>query len=423
MYSPTAEQLEKGLIEGININDNPDDNEESDNLSNVSNDNEKLSDDEDKATKNLGSLAITQGLNPEVTTTLSRTEQLETLSSDSYKLNFSNVIKELNGWDFKVIQMNSTKLAASLTQFVEVGSIIHKLTPDDLTIVANLKGKYDNKEETLVDKVDDAIIPRTAAGLMANGTKFLDAIIYLSMDISKRPKPTPTDMEPNEDDILDLSTYDDSVKLTTYMFVIFFYILIRARLPADNGDYNLPMPKFITTILDVHDPIGDIVDYIASFDIQKIDPAWVQNVPAKNISQKAINQFGLGVAGYRLVSVFNIVNPDLYAKEPVPTNMRHINDKPEYIDSAVEVARSFVTAGHCWDFHPATRNPNIITKYGNINKNAANLLLECYTVETLKELVKIKKLAVLPKFDPSHTNFRLWDKTMRYKATKPIFKN
>ncbi|POS83810.1 hypothetical protein EPUL_004103 [Erysiphe pulchra] len=237
----------------------------------------------------------------------SRSEQLAQLSSNDYKLNFENVIKEVNSWDFKVIQIDSVQLSQTLTKFIEVGSIIHKLTPDELTVVANHKGKYANKEEQLVEKVDNSIIPKTIAGLMANGTKFLDAVIYLSMEPSRRPKPSPTDMEPDDEGNIELPTYDDLVKLTTYMFVVFFYILIRAHSPSDTGDYKgQPMPKFITTILGVHDSIGDIIDYLASFDLQKIDPSWVQNVPAKNISQEAINRFGLGVAGYRLVSVFNI---------------------------------------------------------------------------------------------------------------------
>ncbi|POS82295.1 hypothetical protein EPUL_005002, partial [Erysiphe pulchra] len=198
------------------------------------------------------------------------------LSTKDYKLNLGNVIKEFESWDFKIIQVDNKELAQTLTKFVEVGSTIHKLTPDELTIVANIKGKYTNKEEKLVHEVDGSKILNTVAGLMVNGTKFLDAVIYLGMDKSRRPKPAPSDMDGKEDDELDLPTYDDLAKLTTYVFVTFFYILIRAYPPIDIGDYKgQPMPKFITSILGVTEPIAEIVDYIASFDLQKLDPSWV----------------------------------------------------------------------------------------------------------------------------------------------------
>ncbi|POS81820.1 hypothetical protein EPUL_006668, partial [Erysiphe pulchra] len=292
------EELEKVSAEGSKDNETSDVEGEINTPSNAPDDDEKWSDTDERTTGKLEQIAITQTPAAKVMTTATRSQQIAELSNDSYKLNFDNVIKELNSWDFKLIQVDSKKLANSLARFIEVGSIIHKLTPDELTIVANLKGKYDNKEETLVEKIGDSIIPNTVSGLMANGTKFLDAVIYLSMEKSKRPTPTPTDMEPN-DDVLDLPTYNDLVKLTTYMFVIFFYVLIRAHSPSDSGDYKgQPMPKFITTILGVHNPIGDIVDYVASFDLQKIVPAWVQNIPAKNISQKAyinkiLERFGM----------------------------------------------------------------------------------------------------------------------------------
>ncbi|POS82290.1 hypothetical protein EPUL_006584 [Erysiphe pulchra] len=319
----TQDDIEKRLAEGKQGEDISAQDDDSDILSIPSNDELQWPTEDIIKVSNLDGLAITTTPPKNEIHVQSRNEQLAQLSSNDYKLNFDNVIKEVNSWDFKVIQIDSVKLSQTLTKFIEVGSIIHKLTPDELTIVANHKGKYTNKEEQLVEKVDNSIIPKTIAGLMANGTKFLDAVIYLSMELSRRPNPSPTDMEPDDEGNIDLPTYDDLVKLTTYMFVVFFYILIRAHSPSDTGDYKgQPMPKFITTILGVHDAIGDIVDYLASFDLQKIDPSWVQNVPAKNISQEAINRFGLGVAGYRLVSVFNIVKPDLYAESQIGSNQK-----------------------------------------------------------------------------------------------------
>ena len=96
--------------------------------------------------------------------------------------------------------------------------------------------------------------------------------------------------------------------------------------------------------------------------------------------------------------------------------------KPDWFDDAIQVAKSFRLAGFCWDFHPATRNPNVLAKYGNINKNITNLILEAYKPETIKMMVQTKKLAKEPIYDPAYTNYKTWNKDMVYVATSKIFK-
>ncbi|KHJ33027.1 hypothetical protein EV44_g3295 [Erysiphe necator] len=131
----------------------------------------------------------------------------------------------------------------------------------------------------------------------------------------------------------------------------------------------------------------EVTEYLASFDLIKLKLEWVKSVPMKKRSQDAVNRFGIGVAGYC------------------------------YLDEAVEIAKSLKAGGYCWDFHPATRSPEIISKYGNTNKNATNLMLECYTTEKLNYLKKIKRLAVYPVFDPAQTVYRTLTISMKYVAT------
>ncbi|POS85043.1 hypothetical protein EPUL_002361 [Erysiphe pulchra] len=177
------------------------------------------------------------------------------------------------------------------------------------------------------------------------------------------------------------------------------------------------MPKFIITILNFQDSVTEIFEYLASFDVSKLNPAWVKLIKLNNISPEAVNRLGLGIAGYKLVSVFNIMELDIYDVQGNSTIKSGPRKRPYYLIDAVLVAKSFRIAGYCWDFNPATIDPNLIAKFRNINKNASNLLTEYFKPETLKHLLEIKKFAVLPTFE---LECRTWNKPFIYKATSPI---
>lgn len=130
-------------------------------------------------------------------------------------LDFSNVIREVNKINFKIITVKGRELPKILTKFVAIGSIIHKLSPDDLTIVANMDGPYDGKEVKDTHLNDGKNVPNTLLGLLANGTKFFDAVIYLGMEPSRRSKPSVLELKATDDEMIEVPTYDDLTKLTT----------------------------------------------------------------------------------------------------------------------------------------------------------------------------------------------------------------
>ncbi|RKF65353.1 hypothetical protein OnM2_009026, partial [Erysiphe neolycopersici] len=163
--------------------------------------------------------------------------RMRTLKTSNHVVDFSNVIKEINKMDFGIIDIDSKALAASLSKFVAVGSLIHKLTPDDITVIANLDGNYPHKETKNVTEVDGRKVPNTIRGLLANGTKFFDALVYLSMEDEIRPKPVFLEFEKASDGTIEIPTYDDMAKLTTFIFVAYFFVVIRAHAPSDSGIY------------------------------------------------------------------------------------------------------------------------------------------------------------------------------------------
>lgn len=133
------------------------------------------------------------------------------------------------------------------------------------------------------------------------------------MEHNRRLQPSTTQLEVLDERSIEVPIYDDMSKLTTYIFVAFFYVLIVAHAPSDIGAYkNQPMPKFITTVMGCQCTTYEVTEYLASFDLIKLKLEWVKSVPMKKRSQDAVNRFGIGVAGYWLVSVFNLMQPDLY---------------------------------------------------------------------------------------------------------------
>ncbi|KAI6249542.1 hypothetical protein HI914_02090 [Erysiphe necator] len=340
----------------------------------------------------------------------------------NYVVTFDHLIEEVNNIVFKIVEVDYESLGRDLGKFVAIGSVIQKLYPDDLTIVANMDGDYKGKEMENLHLNNGKEVPNNLLGLLANGTKYFDAFVYLGMEPTRRPKPVSLELQKTQDGKIVVPTYNDMTKLAKYLIIVLFYILIRGHPPSVTEAYvNQPMPKFMTTVLGCRDNIFDITDYLASFYSVKMDPKWFQHLPTNHISQEGVNRLGLRVAGYRLVSIFTNVEPDLYTAKSVSNNEYRQLTKPSYLDTAVEIMRSFKTAGYCWDFHPATRSPDIFSTYGNINKSASNLMLECYTTETLTKLKDTKRLAVMPVYDPAHTDYKTWSMKMKYIARKRIF--
>ncbi|KAJ5530567.1 hypothetical protein N7527_003960 [Penicillium freii] len=244
---------------------------------------------------------------------------------------------------------------------------------------------------------------------------FFDDAIYLSLPEGDRPTPHKHPVPSGSRGTQKIPRYNDLTKITKFIYAISLYIMIRAHPPVLSCDYkDPPMPKFISTILGITENQTQISEYIASLPLQNLDPVWVKDIKLPEIGQEAMSKFGPDVAGYRLASIFNTYEPDKYTGE-------HAKDKPIWLDSAVWVVKSFLDAGLCWDFHPATRSPNILTKYRNVNKNITNLILDSYSPKTIKGLMDNRKIAVQPIRDPLHSEYKSWTVDKKYVATSPIF--
>lgn len=276
--------------------------------------------------------------------------------------------------DFKVIDIDPNEVAKALQTYLERGS--------RLTGVA-------------IEDISTAVISQPTGGNKANlvqllevGMKLFDAIVWLT---AGKPASKPLQIDPTKtkDQVPSLHEVARST------FYVYFFLLTQARYPAGSSISEKPrVPNFLKQILGMDKDQTYYVDMICSFTPQKFDPGWVKFVNFRGFGQESLSRFGLGVAGYRLFG---------------PFKMYKIRDNlPENLNTAAAFAITIATKPPTWDLHPSTRNPEILTKRGNLNKNLGNLILEVFTDEQIDEMVRSRILFAKPTHEPTCKNYQQW---------------
>jgi len=276
--------------------------------------------------------------------------------------------------DFKIIDINPQEVAKALQVYLDRGSKLTGVSLDDIsTSVISLPP--DASKVTLTD-------------LIALGMKLFDAIVWLTAG-------RPTTHRLQVDPALTKDSLPSLHEIARSVFYVYFFLLTQARYPAGSKNTEKPrVPNFLKVIMGMELDQNVYVDRICSFEPQKFDSSWIQYVSFKNFGQETISRFGLGVAGYRLFGPFKLYK--------VKDNLN-----PE-LTNAVAFAQKVSTSAPTWDIHPATRNPSILTKRGNLNKNLGNLILEAFTEEQIDEMVSTKVLFSKPQKEVSCRNYLQW---------------
>lgn len=327
-------------------------------------------------------------------------------------LDYATIREEARLIDFGDIRVDPEELAEIFQRYIEYGSRRFNLAISDVEVYANLPFDYDGKETVKVQIFGDLTCATTLTGLLASGTKFLDAIVWLGLAANKRSKPEVHNAPRNwnKTSAYTYTKYNDHPKIARCMFFYFFYVLTRARAPtADETDSTQPIPNFLKSVLSYQESPSDVAQYLASFDLNLMNHQWVKSIKMQSLSEEALNRFGLGVAGYRMAAPFKLYNPEM-------TNI-------ESLSNAIAVAQSLAKSSASWNIHPATRDPNILQKYGNLNKNLGNLMLEVFTTAQLEEMVRAKIIFAVPKKEANHTNYKTWSIDDLFIPTDLIFRS
>jgi len=289
--------------------------------------------------------------------------------------------------DFGIIKIDIVQTAKALQEYLDIASNLTGVSLDDINITVT-QAPADSSKLTLVD-------------LLKLGMKLFDAIVWLS---AGRPTshPLKTDPTMTADQVASLKSIADAV------FYCYFILVTQARYPVRNPGPDSPkMPNFLTTIMGLDEPQGVYVKRICSFEPQKFDPKWAKYVKFEGFGQEVLSRFGLGVAGYRMFGPFALYRPRAGLSQDLM--------------AAYEFARKVAMAPATWDMHPLTRDPNILTKRGNLNKNLANLILDCFTDDQINEMTKSKVLYKKPEREPNHRNYLTWSSEDNVSGLSVIF--
>lgn len=313
----------------------------------------------------------------------------------SFNTNVTGV--DLSSVSFDTIEIDAQQLAIAIAPFIFQGSKVHFLTRSDLNISVVKYGA-----SSTVPANERISIANGFEGLMRAGqNKFFDVLIYMAMNPADRLPPAEID----ENQVTMPVTYGNIARA---MFVQYFFVLTRGRVSQATGNVlGSDMPKFLHTVLNCREAPIFYHNLIASFDMHKLGYEWVKHVPFNNIAREAFSRFGLGVAGYRMLSPFKLLTP----RVGLAAN----------IQSAYNLAHSMAVANMTWSIHPATRDNAILTQYGPLNANLGNLMLEVFEQAQLTELVTRKVIYAMPVFDPSATQYRTWTGAYTPAANTHIF--
>lgn len=291
--------------------------------------------------------------------------------------------------DFGLIHIDPAETARAFQQYIDTASRLTGVSLDDIN-------------RTIIEPIPDGTVP-TLVDLLTRGMKLFDAIVWLT---AGRPASHPL--------IVDPAMLRESIPslhdVARAVFFCYFMLVVQARYPASSNvpEQNRPViPNFLRTIMGLDQAQHVYVERICTFEPQKFDAAWARYIRFDNFGQEVLSRFGLGVAGYRMFGPFS-----LYAPRP---------GLSENLTRAYNFARTMATSPASWNIHPLTRDPNVLTRRGNLNKNLGNLMLDCFTAEQLEEMRQSKMIYAIPERQPTHRQYLQWAPDDDISGNAPIF--
>jgi len=275
---------------------------------------------------------------------------------------------------FDNVVFDAAAVGQALAQFVVQGSIRDAIAITDINIVSRT-----DPAPPRYESVRDAL---------NGGTRLFDALAYFSLPAQQRPAVRVEELEAGVAD----PTLEE---ISQAVFYVFFWTFIRGRSPSIHEDVDVgPVPNFLPATMALTDAPFTYVEQVASFDLARMNPAWIRHVTLTNLGVEAQNRIALGVAGYRV--------PAAVVFLPWHDNL------PPNVLRAARAVRLFVQRGMTWDCYSGTRSPEFLDRVKNFNKNVENLLLDICPGRYLAYARKTKMLAVRPRRRPQYQQYLSW---------------
>lgn len=270
------------------------------------------------------------------------------------------------------IDITPSGLATIIESLISTRARIDVVTPDDLDVYGASVSQ----------------LPKDVTEAMRYGTCFFDALFYFACDESMRPP-----IKEGNDDGADLAANLSSAK--DYLFWSAVFIMLRGSWPAGEGtEVGKDIPSFLANICGMKVSGDSIRAELASFPLEKVGTEWVKHVHWQAMSPKLRQRFALGLAGYRALGPFRLLECR--------------NDASVEVKAAFEWVREILNKPADWSIVSATRDPALISRLGAWNATLGNLSLLCFTPEELQMLARQKIIFKVPVRDPRADSWRSW---------------
>jgi hypothetical protein len=173
--------------------------------------------------------------------------------------------------------------------------------------------------------------------------------------------------------------------------VLFIYFMLVTRNKAiPEGQESIPnfLMKFMLTPM----TIDDIKNCLSYNDLNQFQHNWIKEVDISRLSSAIKNRFKQGIAGMRLFAVFrdNEVDRDIDANT----------------ENLVKRVKKLATEGPFWEMHNLFQLNELSSI--SINANLTNLLLDCFSEEKIKLLLKEKSIFKYPVYNNRALSYKTW---------------
>jgi hypothetical protein len=227
----------------------------------------------------------------------------------------------------------------------------------------------------------DVKAPINLKNVMRDRIPIFDLIIYANLTELQKSKVTWV-IDDNR------KNYSETQISFSCLFIYFMLMTRNKITPNDNEQ----IPSFLERFMSVPMSVEDIKDCLSSNNLDKFNHKWIKNIKIDSLSLTLQNRFKQGIAGMRLFSVFR----DFPIDKDVSANLQLI------VSNIKKVAEE----GPYWEMHNLFNTNNL--RGMSVNANLNNLILECYTEDKIKDLIKMKAIYKYPNFNPRSVSYHTW---------------
>jgi hypothetical protein len=230
-------------------------------------------------------------------------------------------------------------------------------------------------------KVFDATAPITLKLVISNQVPIFDYIIYknLSAEQKKRAKW-----------IVDTNRQTFTESQISFSCLFLYFMLVTRNKPFPSS--NESIPHFLNKFMTVPMSLSDIQHCLSENSLEHFQHKWIKTIDISTLSASLQNRFKQGIAGMRLYAIFRDFIPD-----------REISNSTQV---TVDRLKKLAIDGPYWEMHSLFQTVNLISS--SISANLNNLILECFSEEKIKELVKMKAVFKYPIYNQRAIQYKTW---------------